>query len=231
MTGRRNPLRIFKVPLLFLLAADFVLIALYGVHGARLDGVLAEAIARDDGFKIHKDGGYAELFEYIKLSCAALGLGWLAWRERQVIYGIGALLLSFLLFDNALTWHEQVGVWGSEVLDSIGVVHVLAEEIVQAVFWIVIGGLFVLAGWRASRRSDGKARYYARQIAWGIAGLALFGIVFDVIHSAIVMVQQSRIINGVFAVIEDGGELVVLSWICAVVITAVRQERLVDTQA
>jgi hypothetical protein len=214
--------------LLVLLAIDFTLIVLYGVHSVHLDGALAEAIARDDGFKIHKDRGYAELFEYAKLFVSSLGLGWLAWRERQLIYSIGSLLLSFLLFDNALRWHEDVGMWGGDAFHLVGAMRGLSGEVVQAVYWGIIGGLFVLAGLMAGRRADGKARYRARQIAWGVGGLALFGIAFDMIHSVVSMVQQSRVINGLFAIIEDGGELIVLSWICAVVLSAVYQEQLRD---
>lgn len=205
------------LPLVFLVAADFVFIALHVVH---ILGIIG-AISENANFAIDRDRGYAEVYEYIKMFWIALGLGGLAWRQQQVLYGLGGLLFAFLAVDNIMELHEQLGAWSADAFALEAGAHVLGSDMVQIAYWGSIGIATLLVGWRFYRRADPSARRLGQRLLLGLAGLAVFGVAVDTLHSIVGLATGSVFWDELLAVVEDGGELVVMSWICAVVLIAI----------
>jgi hypothetical protein len=214
------------VPLGFLLAADAVFITLHVLHlaeGLYVGGILEP----DPHFAIDRERGYPEVFEYIKLYWAAVGAGWLWWRTRQALYGTGAALFLFLVVDNSGALHERAGDWMIRTIDFGWGAQVLGSDIGQMIYWMGVGGVVFVGGWTAYRRAGSPARRQAKQIAWGLAGLVVFGVGVDALHNAVVLATDAVWADELLTVVEDGSELVLISWICAVVVSAV----LLDTGA
>jgi Na+/glutamate symporter len=103
----------------------------------------------------------------------------------------------------------------------------MAREAMQVGYWTVIVGSTVVLGWRTLQRgADADAWKLARRVGWGIGELVLFGGGADVVHALVNTVHTSIPVNAKLVILEDGGELIVLSWICAVVVAAVQQDQL-----
>lgn len=219
LAGRLAAIEVHAVPLVVLLAVDCVFIALHVVH---VSGVVG-TIAQHANFAIDRDRGYAEIYEYIKLFGIALGLGWLAWRQQLGLYGLGGLLFAFLGVDNIVELHEQLGTRFADAIALEDAAYVLGSDAVQMAYWGVIGVAFVLMGRQLYRRADGPARRLAQRLLVGLVGLALFGVVVDAIHSVVWIVTASAFWDELLALVEDGGELVVMSWMGAVVLVAVQR--------
>jgi len=209
------------LPLVFLVAADFVFITLHVVHILGIVG----AISENANFAIDRDRGYAEVYEYIKMFWIALGLGGLAWRQRQALYGLGGLLFAFLAVDNIMELHEQLGAWSADAFALEAGARVLGSDMVQIAYWGGIGAATLLVGWRLYRQADPPAQRLGQRFLLGLVGLAVFGVAVDTLHSIVRLATGSVFWDELLAVVEDGGELVVISWICAVALTATFRDR------
>jgi hypothetical protein len=207
------------------LSVDIVFIFLYVVHGLRLDFPITQQIARNQQFSLAEKGGYAEIFEYLKLLGSVAGMGRLAWAKRRLLYGIGTLLFAFLLFANVSALHNEIGRAMADAYTFGALAPALEEGAVQLAFWTVVGAGVALAGGFAYWREDAAIRALARAVALGLAGLGFFGVVLDALPVIVGAEATSPFLKGALTLVEDGGELIMLSWIAAVVLAAAFQDR------
>lgn len=136
-------------------------------------------VPRNPLLSLAVDGGYSELFQYIKEYWTALLFIAMWWRTREVLFAAWALLFTYLLCDDALTVHESLGrviaarwelvpVLGMRAVD-IG--ELVVSGIAGAVFLVVIGG-FYLGGGETGKR-------VSRDLSVLLAVLVFFGVVVD----------------------------------------------------
>jgi hypothetical protein len=210
------------------LTADLVFIGVHGLHTAGLN-YEGNVLFSDSRFGLSRDLGYSEVFEYIKLYWTAVGAGWLWWRTRQAVYGVGVVLFLFLVVDNGAALHERAGMWLIRMVDFGWGAEILGSDMGQMVYWVGIGGILLTAGGAAYRRATPTHRRHVQQVAAGMGGLVLFGVIVDAIHKAVEMSTDAVWADQVLTIVEDGGELVVISWIGAVVLAAVLDDAGTDT--
>src|SRR5688572_20266475 len=60
-------------------------------------------------YHLGADGGYAEMFQYLKTYWIVIMLGALCSRTREPVYAAWMLLYGYLLCDDALRIHERAG--------------------------------------------------------------------------------------------------------------------------
>jgi hypothetical protein len=124
--------------LVLLVCADVAFFALHSFN--RLSR------SRNDLFSLSVDGGYAEVFQYLKEYWITLALFTAWWRAREGVYAAWALLFTYLLLDDALTIHETAG---KVVLAFFGVgldmVHGVLEALGVRALTIVEDGGEMLA--------------------------------------------------------------------------------------
>ena len=199
--------------LFLLLAIDAVFLLLNKVY-------LDTHLLSDRRFLLRLDGGYAETFGYLKESCIVLVLCALAVRARQPLYFAWATLLLYILLDDSLRLHERV--LGPFVRASLGFAaedmvlginaRDLVEDAVMALLALVILSIMLAVYYFGDRTF--------KKVSIGLflllAALGFFGVVVDLMHAAI---QNGPWFPGrgrtsrLLGVIEDGGELVVVSLI------------------
>lgn len=168
----------------------------------------------DANFNIETDGGYSEHFEYAKTSACVLALlGCWAW-TRQPIYASLAAVFAFVLVDNALQAHEALGASASALLQPArrlfeNAPQALGEVAAYALLGPLVLGLIGLG----AALSAARHRLHGLAFMLVLGALSVFGVGVDLLHAA--SWRLHRAVPTAFGLVEDGGELVILSVGCA----------------
>ena len=208
--------RAFVVVGALLLAADGVLVLLYVGYKFGLGG---------DALSLGQDGGHAEVLQYAKTLWIGLCAAWLAVQSRQPVYAALAALFLGLLVDDAGQLHEF---WGTRLADALAlpaVAGLRAVDLGEVLFlgaWV--GAVFVF-GVVAYRRSDRPARKTARWALGALVALAAFGVGADLLHQGVTGLVEINGLHTLLTLVEEGGELVVMSVIAAGAVACVLGHR------
>lgn len=191
----------------FLLSIDFAFI-LASLLRHRLRFYFDESL-----LSVSTDGGYGEIFQYIKLALIVALLCISAVSERSIAIGGWAVLFALLLADDMLSLHEQ---WGSQLAEAFSFQSVFhlrpidyGEMIVFAA-WGILAALILAFTYRTARSPITKQ--IAKGMLLSLSGLAVFGGFFDMLHiAALDLGRLSPRGESLLNAIEDGGEMVVVS--------------------
>lgn len=204
------------LPVVVLLAViDLIFIGLHIAHALAVrDGL--QTPFRDQLFNINRDGGLAEWFEYAKSLTSAAAL-FLCFRSRAwSVFAVLAGLHLWILADNSLRLHEQIGAligqsWiGGDVAGVISA-RDAGQIVLHGLVLATAGVLFAFTAVKAPR---------PLRPTLGILFLAaispgLFGVVVDAFHASSLSAGIGR---GWLVLIEDGGETLMLSLGCALAV-------------
>ena len=207
-------------PLLMLLALDafFVLLHIPQVVDLgdliyRLPGVAERIIFRRQ-WSLGQDGGYAELYGYGKAVVAVVLLLVLYRRRRQPVYLAWAAMFLVIILDDALQLHER---GGSRLAQSAGLPDLVVEatNLGELIVWALFAVPLVPLVMVCYQRSDAHAQALSQVLAVFVAILVLFAVFVDVVH--VTLTGHAAWIVGT---VEDGGELVVMSFVVLSVLAA-----------
>ena len=123
-------------------------------------------------------------------------------------------MFSYLLLDDFLSIHEVIGKKVSNLLqfqDAFNLRSVDFGEIL--VSGTVVISFLIFISWAYSQ-SNSTERKYSNFLTFFLLALAVCGVVFDLIHVA---VYDNRYLNLLLALLEDGGEQIIMSFILAFV--------------
>jgi hypothetical protein len=163
--------------------------------------------------------GLGESFEYLTSAAAAGALFQLYRRTALRVYGVTAALFMLYTIDNALRLHESAGSLTATLLASpTG----LAQQAGELLAFAAAGSLILRAAFR-SLANGGPARNGRGLLVLLLAlAAASFGIGFDVLHMAagsriagVLLGTSQQVVGQALAVLEDGGELLILTLACA----------------
>ena len=183
-------------------------------------GLRAEdGVARNPAFSLSQEGGYSEVFQYLKEFVIGGGFAVLLWKTRQPVYLVLSAVFLFFLLDDALALHEAAGAHLATDLGLPSFQSLRARDLGEVLFAGGVGVAMLGLGLMAYRRSDARSRTMARQTAAAVGVLAVFAVGIDLLHSLFIEVWG---LSFFLLVVEDGGELVVMSAITAFVLAAVR---------
>ncbi|MGD8215946.1 hypothetical protein [Aestuariimicrobium sp. Y1814] len=211
MTSTRPPRRLHpgRIALVLLVGVDVAFIVL---------DLLLNVMGLNPltSMQVHRDRSVPEFYQYIKLGwCIALVLlvGW-AQRTWQPVFW--APLLFALLLTDAATVHEHLGgviaeAWGLPAVAGLRPRDL--GELVVALALVAPSLVLVALAWRRASRA---ARRFHVTIVSLLGLLAVFGLVFDLLHSA----TTNPRLDQVFAVLEDGGEMVAISAMLAFLVAS-----------
>ena len=153
---------------------------------------------------ISRDRGFPEIFQYLKEGSVVAITAWLYRSRRSPVYLAWSLVFCYLLLDDSLRIHEVTGEWLADGLNLKAVAGIDARDLgqvaVSAAAGTVLLGLAVLA----TIRDRSPARALTVGLGLSVVGLAVFGVVTDVIDAI-----------DLFGLVEDGGEMVVMSYAAA----------------
>ena len=195
--------------ILGLLVCDVLLIAMHTVRGYAFWAEIGPPWLQDRRFNMNFERSYGEFFEYSKALLAA-GLAMLTYfRLRQAIYIATACVLLIVLLDNALAGHENGGRFLSVALGLPAVGTGGAHETGELVFFLIEGvcilALFTVGLVRSEASHLGIGLVYV--ILVGLLGSLAVGL--DALDS--MLFGSAFFVQQVGIIIEDGGELVILT--------------------
>lgn len=157
-------------------------------------------------YSIETDRGFAEFFQYMKEYWCVLLLGLIVVKKRSPLYLSWMLLFLYLLIDDSTSFHETLGLYISNSLGFIPLFRLRGQDfgelIVSASISLFLLGYIGIA----YRLGDKLFRKVSKYLIAMLLTLATFGVLIDLMH-VIAPVELS----GKLGLLEDGGEMVVMS--------------------
>ncbi|MBD3587476.1 hypothetical protein HHX48_17190 [Salinimonas sp. HHU 13199] len=156
-------------------------------------------------FLITRDRGYAEVFQYLKIFWVICLLALLFMRHKAAVLLAWMFIFGYMLLDDSLKVHEAGGSYLVANLDIQPALRLRAQDFGELLV-TAIAGTFLFSFLAVTYF---KAGAYARRVTHRllalVAAIAFFGIVIDMVH---IMVPWG---NTFFAILEDGGEMLIMS--------------------
>jgi hypothetical protein len=208
-----------------LIAADLMFILLHILHS------LPENIfplLKASSFAIDRDAGVAESFQYVKEFWVSLIFIYLVFQRRRfALLGL-ALLFAYFLLDDMVQIHEKLGDLTAGMFSNLPILRLfpsLEADSIGEFFVAGVLGLFFIASislpyWRSS----GTTRQIFHTVFVMLAIFLFFAVGVDFIHDFF----GPKIIREIFALIEDGGEMLAMSVICWFSMSLVGEFQLCD---
>ena len=162
---------------------------------------------------IEVDGGLAEMFQYAKLTGLVACLGFLFFRTRGWAFAGWAAFFGFLLLDDMFFIHERLGERVGAHLGFPAVFGLRVDDFGEIAIAAVLGLCAITMVVLALRHGGATARRISQDFLCLLALLAVFAVVFDALHT--ITYFRAPGIAPLFALIEDGGEMIVVSGIAA----------------
>jgi hypothetical protein len=194
--------------LVLLVVVDFLFIAVHALH-------IWSPWLPGGHYSMDTYNGLASIYQYIKqiwLS-GCLALAFLQTRDK--VFVGWTLLFTGLLLDDALELHEQVGATLAASLNFPAVLGLRPEDLGEISVAAAIGCVALALVVVTYRRGGSEAKELSADLLCLLGALAVFGVFFDSLHTITYFKAPS--ITEFFALIEDGGEMLVISVITAYV--------------
>lgn len=176
-------------------------------------------------WQITSEQGFGETFQYLKELWLFCSFAALIWIRAEWSYLSLSLLFAYLFADDGFAIHESLGEWWAGALNFQPALGLRARDFGELMVSAIAGGsLLVLIGcsyWLGSQ----KFRAVCKRIAVLVGCLAFFGIGVDMVH---IMIERANLslpgLKGILELIEDGGEMLVMSVMCWYGISLLRQK-------
>lgn len=219
-----------KTALLIMIAIDMMLIAVHVLicAGQYLEIIAnAQAVGLLEIFSVTRDRSAPEYFNHVKevAMLAALLLIWM--RSKRAIYIIWFAVMLLILGDDFLGIHEHIGHW---VSTSYPVARHAedGQAFGEMVAWFLYATVTIGLLWQGHRRSSDEERAYSWAILAGILSVSVFAVGVDAAHGMVAgaaLPLDPRLVNGLLGLFEDGGEMLMLSLTCAIVLAVHHRQR------
>lgn len=157
---------------------------------------------------IEKDGGYSEIYQYLKFCWIIALLLLIAWKNRAWHYVTWVFVFLYFLADDSLQIHEHIGELVAANFNFIPPFGLRLRDLGELLVSATAATLLSIPLILAYRGGSQVFRKVSQDIALLILLLGFFGVVVDMVHVAINMGGKVRSILGV---IEDGGEMLSVS--------------------
>jgi hypothetical protein len=190
--------------LLFCADAAFILLHLINVETDWLRG---------NRMSLEDDGGPAELFQYLKEFWIVVCMVVAFVSTRHVVYLSWAFVFVFLLADDAGRIHEGVGGWLAERYALPAPFGLRPKDIGELLFAGSIGLAALAVVGVAVRLGTEQCRRISRDLGLLVVALAVVGVFVDMLHT--IAYQEQSLLAQVLLVVEDGGEMIVMSGLTA----------------
>ena len=160
-----------------------------------------------NAFNIGVDWGYAEIYQYAKEFYIASALILIASQRRRATFVVWSVFFSFLLLDDSLQFHERLGTGIGRSLDIESFFgldgHVVGEILASAAFGIVF--LIPILSLTFLSRKNRIGDWEHASLFFLTICLVFFGVAIDALKNYVPNLEF------IFDVVEDGGEMIVLS--------------------
>jgi len=187
--------------LILLIGTDILFVVLHFLHA--YTGFFTSSM-----FSLGKDMGFAEIFQYIKEYWIALLFLLLVVRRHNILYFCWAMVFGFFLIDDSFQIHEKLGTKISNCLDFIPMLGLRLQDYGEILVYASVGLVFFIFIGIAYYLSDHNVRRFSKYVIAMIIVLALFGVLGDMLN---IIIKRPWWLRDFFGIVEDGGEMLVMS--------------------
>lgn len=170
-----------------------------------------QGVLHDVRFLVTHDRGFGELFQYSKAALGCFLLVRMGARRSSYAAFTWAGLLALVLLDDSLELHEHAGEMLAPLLRLPSIGSLRANQVGELVFYAALGTACLVALGLAWWRGDGQERALSRTLFPWFAALGFCAVLLDAVSS----LTRKTALGIDFALLEDGGEMVVLSFLTA----------------
>ncbi|MBF2088549.1 MAG: hypothetical protein IGR80_09835 [Synechococcales cyanobacterium K44_A2020_017] len=169
----------------------------------------------NDMFFLDRDRSYPEMFQYIKFFWIAIVLLYLGLKQGKS-YLAWSSFFTFLLLDDYFGLHET---GGGMIASQLGFTRWLALRPVdygEMVYAASAALLFFVIIALTYKRGSAEFKRFSQRILWLMAIFVFFAVGVDMVHVMTTSFPQpliSFLLENTLAIVEDGGEMMVLSLI------------------
>ncbi|MBC8377629.1 MAG: hypothetical protein H8E62_00490 [Planctomycetes bacterium] len=192
-----------SLPLLLFLSVDFVFIVLHVINGI-------SPLPNSFLFNITKDHGYAEMYQYIKFFWVIILFAYILKATKSYCYAAWILVFTYFLLDDSLRIHELFGRYIATRFNFTPPLDFRPQDFGELTASVIAGTfLSTIVAWSYLHGSHTFKKITIDLLIFVMA-LAFFGVFVDIAKHAF---QIGRIVSFGLGIIEDGGEMVVVSLI------------------
>jgi hypothetical protein len=137
--------------------------------------------------------------------------GLFIFRDKEKGFIFWLFLFSYLFLDDFLAIHEGMGESLMVYFENLSLMGMRPQDIGEALVLGLIGLFFASLLAIVYYYGSDTFRSITRNLLIMLLALVLFGFVFDMLG---MMVHEYKILHNLFTIIEDGGEMVIISLIC-----------------
>ena len=166
-------------------------------------------------FSIEQNKGYAEIYQEIKEIWIVALLCYLLVRRREAIYAIWMSFFGFLLLNGVLTFHERIAGSLSTHLMPFAWPIAYKVKLGELALFAVIGVVLWVSLKLIYPKSGAHEQAVSRKLLYLLIWLMFFALGVDLLHIGIRKIFDMQIVYDVMGGIEEGGEMIVMSFIYA----------------
>ena len=189
--------------LALLICGDLAFVVLHFING--LTPIIVMPLR-----ELGRDGGYPELYQYLKFLWIIILLIFVSLRNASLLYVAWAAVFAYFLLDDSFQIHERVGRYIAANLSLVPTLGLRLQDYGELAVSAAAGIILFLPLVWAYRKGSRMFRKISQDFALLISILIFFGVVVDMAHIAI---RLGRTVDFVLGVIEDGGEMLSVSLI------------------
>lgn len=159
-------------------------------------------------FQLNYDGGYPEIYQYLKYLFIILTLIYTMHTRKIYNYLSWFILFVLLLLDDAFQFHERFATWVAERFNYTSMFGLRPQDLGELTYIGLFGPfllLFLILGYYYGNKKI-KKTYIDLGLLFGL--FLCFGIGIDMLHQ---LVGDNRFIVLFMIILEDGGEMITLS--------------------
>ena len=191
--------------LVSLLLIDTILITLHFFHRLAFHHVIYSPFLSNTIFSMSEEAKLPDLFQYLKQFAIVLLLLYTAIKKDK-IYWAWTAIFAYLMLDDELQFHENIGFAFGYIAPHIG--NIDPSEFIQEIFLVFLSVVLFAAALFIIWRAKGEARIASIHLTILLAAAAFFGVFVDIIQS---IVGEHYIFSGIIKIVEDGGEMLIIS--------------------
>lgn len=169
---------------------------------------LSQVIWHKKSLLLTQDGGFAEVFQYIKEFWIFLLLTFGYWQRKNLVYLSWALFFGYLLLDDFLSIHEIIGAMIGNFLHFPTVLNLQSSDFGEIIFLATMGIIFLTPIAYNHAQSKYRARKHSNFLIFFLLALIISAVILDVVHAALGI---NPLLDLIFGLLEDGSEHVVIS--------------------
>jgi hypothetical protein len=208
--------RIVVLVMATLIAIDLVFVTMHVLRILLLKpGVEGSRLLEDPRLSLGADRGYGELYGYAKLMFSVVVLVVMGIRVPGPAYVAWAIALLVVFVDDSWLVHERLGHELAQWLELAPTFGLRAQDLGELLAWTIIGIPLLAILIIGHRLSAPSVRRDSGALAILLLALGFFGVAVDMVQ---IEATGSGWLSHLAGLVEDGGELIVISVIAAFVV-------------